>query len=93
MPTVSELNTARDEAGAAYAAAAAAYVAAWKELSAYDMAIGSSHVGGPRNTQLRFTAVAEVAPHPVYLANVASLYPAKTVTDRDARIKQIIAGG
>ena len=46
MTTLSELKTARADAGAAYAAAAAAYLDAWVELKAYDMALSNNNVAG-----------------------------------------------
>lgn len=49
MATLPELIADRAAAGAAYAAAAEAYVAAWIELSAHESAVGNANVGGPKS--------------------------------------------
>lgn len=44
MANAAELIAARNDAGAAYRAAVEAYVDAWKELHAYDLALSNSNV-------------------------------------------------
>ena len=69
MTTKTELIAARNAAGAAYAAAAQAYVDAYIELHAYDMVCGngnvavSSHVPG-------FPDIAQALAHAEFLRDV-----------------------
>lgn len=65
MATLSELKTMQAEAGAAYAAAAEAYRAAWAELHALDLTLANGNVEGD-NAGPTFNRHPEVLTHPVY---------------------------
>lgn len=71
--TKTELIAARNAAGAAYAAAAKAYVDAWINLKAYDMAGGNSHVAISSHVP-GFPGIVEAMPHVEFLPNVADLH-------------------
>lgn len=60
--TITEVIAARREAGEAYAAAAKAYLEAWVQLKAYDMALSNGNVAAIEAGR-GFAGVAEVAPH------------------------------
>ena len=88
MATLSTHRSNRATAGAAYAAAAAAYVAAWVELKAHDEVVQNANVGGGQ--QLGFGEQPELAGHAEYLRNrpaVLGDLPAKVNT----RLLQILA--
>lgn len=79
----------RAAAGAAYAAAATAYIAAYVELAAYDQTVANSNVGG--GLQLGFGELPHISGHSEFVRDV----PATTggnIADRiRARANTLIA--
>ncbi|WP_439671399.1 hypothetical protein AEMCBJ_04285 [Cupriavidus necator] len=66
MTTITEVIAARQDAGAAYAAAAQAYVDAWVRLKAYDMALSNGNVAAI-DAGRGFAGLPEVVPHSEFL--------------------------
>lgn len=73
-----QLRAARQEAGAAYAAAAEAFVSAWTELHALDLAINANGAVLP-----------QIAGHPEFLRDLPAVLrdPAERARQRLAEIK------
>ncbi|CAG2136143.1 hypothetical protein [Cupriavidus numazuensis] len=69
--TITEVIAARQEAGAAYAAAAQAYLDAWVTLKAHDMACANGNVAAI-DAGRGFAGLPEVVPHSEFLT--ASLH-------------------
>ncbi len=65
MATIDDLIDGRAAAGAAYSAAAQAYLAAWVELHAYDMAVGNAAFA--QGEQNGFNELPVVLLHPAFL--------------------------
>ncbi len=63
--TIADLKTARATAGAAYAAAAQAYLDAYAELAAYDMALSNRNLA--QGHQPSFGSAPTVPPHGEFL--------------------------
>jgi hypothetical protein len=92
MATRAELVTARAAAGAAYAAAAQAYVDAWVELAAHDGAVGNNNIRGV-SPGSKFNAQPEVLMHPEFLpaaARDAMVSPGATGLAAGPRAEAII---
>lgn len=91
---LAEMIAARAEAGAAYAAAAEAYLAAWVELSALDDALANGNVGC-RHDLATFNELPTVLAHAEFLpldARRALTSPNVIVPARDARRERLIKG-
>lgn len=65
MATITEIKAARAVAGAAYAAAAQAYLNAWAELHGYDQALCNALLRQPQ--PLGFAGSPEAQPHGEFL--------------------------
>lgn len=92
--TLAQMIAARAEAGAAYAAAAEAYLSTWVELSALDDALANGNVGGRRDLAT-FNELPTVLAHAEFLpldARRALTSPNVIVPARDARREQLIKG-
>lgn len=71
--TKTELIEQRATAGAAYAAAAAAYVEAWVALHALDTVATNGNVGAVSVSQAGGGAQPQLAGHPEFLRNIAEV--------------------
>ncbi len=90
MATLETHKSNRATAGAAYAAAAAAYIAAYVELQAYDMTV--ANVSGGDASQLGFGKPPEVAGHSTFLRDIPALTNRVAVADLAmARHRQLLA--
>lgn len=67
MKTIPELRADRIAAGAAYQAAAAAYIAAFVELAAHDTALLNANTDGGRTVAGQFSALQAPSPHGEFL--------------------------
>lgn len=90
MPTSLATHKAnRAAAGAAYATAAAAYVAAWIELQAYDECVANAAIGG--GPQLGFGAQPFVVGHGEFLREEQKTTNNDITARARARANQLIA--
>ena len=63
MKTIEQVKSEREAAGAAYTAAVAAYLDAWVELHAYDLALSNGNYGDPTLNIQSFREMPEVLSH------------------------------
>ncbi|OAJ61490.1 hypothetical protein A6V36_24260 [Paraburkholderia ginsengiterrae] len=90
--TKTELIAAREAAGAAYAAAAKAYVDAYIELHAYDLTCGNGNVVALTHV-LGFGEIAQVLQHGEFLRDVTTINgrAAERANDKHVAILATIA--